>query len=213
MVPTVKNMLSEFFAAAAESFGTRAAQVWADGFVFPSEALLNDAKMFEQCDFDFAALCDAKRTATAHDCISVSRVASMVCKKRFGADFTRLMRIARGIRIITPPDFVPCATPAKLRRKYAVDVPNAVNKLLYQQWINGTVILLPTDLVRQNVSGVHFSFQHWTLKAGKACGRCLYDVANAPCMCSFEWLRQVGETVGTRSTRAPLGEDCPPDHF
>jgi hypothetical protein len=69
------------------------------------------------------------------------------------------------------------------RRKYEVEVPNAVNKLLAKQWDGGTVLLLPTALVRLHISGVHFSYQHWTTKAGKACGRCLCDAANAPCNC------------------------------
>jgi hypothetical protein len=179
LVPAVKAMLVESFAAAAESFGTRAAQEWAAGFVFPQSTLLADAGLFAQVDFDFAALCAAKRVGNASDRLSVERVQSMVCRKRFGLDFHRLLRIARGIRIMVPPDFVPCSTPPKLRKKYEFEVSNTVNKLLHQQWVNGTVILLPTELVRAHIVFVHFSFQHWTLKAGKACGRSLCDVANA----------------------------------
>ncbi len=57
-------------------------------------------------------------------------------------DFRRLIRIARGIRITVPLDFVPCSTPPPLRRKYRVEVPNAVNKLLHKQWEVSTVTFL-----------------------------------------------------------------------
>jgi hypothetical protein len=92
-----------------------------------------DAALFAQVGFDFSALCAAKREANAFDRISVERVQLFVCKKRFGLDFFRLLRIAKGLRIIIPPDFVPCATPPKLRKKYEFEESNAVNKLLHQQ--------------------------------------------------------------------------------
>jgi hypothetical protein len=161
----------------------RAAQEWANGFVFSEETQTLDARLFEQNDFDFVRLCAAKRASTAGDRLSEERVRNFLTLDEFGEDFRRLIRIARGVRIVVPPEFIPCNDPLPLRRKYKVEVPNAVNKLLGKQWDAGTVIILPTELVRRYIAGVHFSFQHWTTKAGKACGRCLCDVANAPCGC------------------------------
>jgi hypothetical protein len=206
LVPAVKSMLVESFAAAAEFFGIRAAQEWAAGFTFPLSTLSADAALFARVDFDFPALCAAKRQANAGDRIFVERVQLLVCKKRFGLDFFRLLRIAKGIRIIIPPDFVPCATPPKLRKKYEFEVSNAVNKLLHQQWLKSTVLLLPTELVRQHVVGVHFSFQHWTLKAGKACGRSLCDVANASAgSVPLNGAGKLGKTMDSCRIDTPLG--------
>jgi hypothetical protein len=178
-VSLVQNLLMRASVAAAETYGIRAAQEWADGFVFSADAQSRDAALFQQVGFDFVQLCSAKRALRAADRLSEERVRRLLSLADFGEDFRRLIRIARGIRIMIPPGFVPCSTPPPLRRKYKVEVPNAVNKLLNKQWEAGTVIILPTDLVRQHIPGVHFSFQHWTTKAGKACGRSLCDVANA----------------------------------
>jgi hypothetical protein len=153
----------------------RAAQEWAAGFTFSEVTRTTDAKLFAHVGFDFAKLCEVK-----HDRLTEERVRRSLTMENFGDDFRRMLRIARGVRIETPPDFLPCSVLPPLRRKYKVEVPNAVNKLLGKQWDAGTVVILPTELVRRYIPGVHFSFQHWTTKAGKACGRCLCDVANAP---------------------------------
>lgn len=57
-------------------------------------------------------------------------------------------------------------------------VAPAVNKLIFDQHVNGTVLLLPLA-VASRIPGIHFSSQHWTLKKGKAQGRIICDVANA----------------------------------
>jgi hypothetical protein len=165
-VSAVQNLLVHASAAAAETFGMRAAQEWADGFVFSEVTRTTDANSFAQVGFDFVKLCEVKRASTAHD---EERVRRLLTLEEFGEDFRRMLRIARGVRIETPPDFSPCSIPPPLRRKYKVEVPNAVNKLLSKQWDAETVIILPTTLVRAHICGVHFSFQHWTTKAGKEC--------------------------------------------
>ncbi len=162
-VSKVQKLLMRASAVAAETFGMRSAQEWANGFVFSEETQTLDAKLFEQNDFDFVRLCAAKRASTAGDRLSEERVRNLLTLDEFGEDFRRLIRIARGVRIVVPPDFIPCNDPPPLRRKYKVEVPNAVNKLLGKQWDAGTVIILPTELVRRYIPGVHFSFQHWTV--------------------------------------------------
>jgi hypothetical protein len=94
-------------------------------------------------------------------------------------DFGRLIDIAKGVSIDTLPSFTPSGGVNRplMRAKYTKEVPNAVHKLLYLQWIKSTVLLLPTVLAALIV-GVHFSYQHWTVKAGKACGRNLCDTSN-----------------------------------
>jgi hypothetical protein len=66
-VSAVQNLLVRASAAAAETFGMRAAQEWADGFVFSEATRTTDAKLFAQVGFDFVRLCEKKRASTAHD--------------------------------------------------------------------------------------------------------------------------------------------------
>eukprot|EP01034_Spumella_vulgaris_P047495 gene47495-biopygen34833 len=94
-------------------------------------------------------------------------------------DYGRLISIAQGIVIETDPTFVPSgyAGRPKLRKKYQIEVPNAVYMLIHKQWKESTVLLLPTDMVK-DIPGVHFSPIHWTPNKDKASGRVLGDTSN-----------------------------------
>jgi hypothetical protein len=175
----LEGLLREAIAVNAESFGIKAAQEWADGFEFPPECKSDDADLFEKCGNDFGKFIASKRRKTRKNRLSVERVLAMVDKSclTVAEDYDRLLSIARGIVIETDGEFVPRSDRRKLRNKYKNLVSHTVNKLLHKQWTEGTVVMLPTELVAM-ISGVHFSFQHWTLKVGKECGRILGDTAN-----------------------------------
>jgi hypothetical protein len=174
-------VLREALTESAVSFCSRAAQAWAEGFTFPKEARENDAALFGVCKGDFEKLWAAKRALGAANRLSEERVKESVrleyLKDR--KDYGRLMAIARGIEIETEPGFNPSghANRPQLRQKYTRDVPNAVNKLIYKQWVESTVVLLPTELL-EDIKGIHYSPIHWTRKAGKAQGRVLGDTSN-----------------------------------
>lgn len=94
------------------------------------------------------------------------------------ADFVHLLRFAtHGIELFLPRTFLPCPQPPPLRAKYQLVAP-AVNKLVHNQYAEGTVALLPLSEALQ-IPGVHFSAQHWTEKRGKPQGRIICDVANS----------------------------------
>ncbi len=77
--------------AAAETYGIRAAQEWADGFVFSADAQSRDAALFQQVGFDFVQLCSAKRALRAADCLSEERVRlSLILVRIFVASFELL---------------------------------------------------------------------------------------------------------------------------
>ncbi len=176
----IREVLNEAMAAAAESFGIRAAQEWAEGFLFPEDCRTQDAILFQANNLNFDDFIQAKRAPTASDRLSVQRVQQWVDINALTNkdDYQRLLDIAKGIIIQEPIGFEPLATLPKQRKKYTNLVSHAVNKLLHKQWLEGTVVILPTELVRL-IAGIHFSVIHWTTKAGKECGRALGDVAHA----------------------------------
>jgi hypothetical protein len=180
-VVAVMGVLREALTAAAVSFCSRAAQVWAEGFTFPKDARETDAAMLQLEGGDLYKFISAKRAKDAHIRLSEERVRAVIRKDALTdkKDYGRLMAIARGIEIETEPNFVPSGyhSRPKMRLKYTRDVPNAVNKLIHKQWVKSTVVLLPTELLA-NTEGVHFSPIHWTTKAGKAEGRVLGDTSN-----------------------------------
>jgi hypothetical protein len=75
----------------------------------------------------------------------------------------------QGVSIFTTSNFVPYSVPPPIRQIY-LTVASAVNKTIYEMYLNGLVLLLPTKVVRA-IPGVHFSPMHWTKKKDKASGR------------------------------------------
>lgn len=191
----VEALLREALVTSSELYGVRAAQIWADGFRIPEDARQADAQLFAQCNMDFAHLCRAKRAAKKADRLNPLRVMRVVDKSRLTnpRDHGRLLCISRGVRIQTPKDFVARSIPPRQRNKYVDHVSHAVNLLLYEQWLAGTVLLLPTEMV-MNIVGAHFSYQHWALKANKACGRCICDTSNdAEGVCPLNGMGEEGK--------------------
>ncbi len=134
-VSTVRAMLHEAVQSAAVTFGTRAAEEWADGFVFKPAIGGRDATLLKDCGGDFVQLCAHKRAKGAQNQLSVRRVRTLVAATDLTnpQDLERLVRIAEGLRI---------------NRKYKEEVAHAVNnKLLFLQWDKDTVLLLPTEIV------------------------------------------------------------------
>ena len=180
----VHTLLAEAHTFASETYGTHAAQTWAADFTFPDSVFTSDAQDLASLNFDFTAFVSARQARHQHDRLSPQRVLNSFgsIDKPFGAldpaDLRRLMHLAtHGIPIPLPKDFKRCAEPPPLRAKYR-QVATAVNKLLFEQYLNGTVGLLPLAIAL-NIPNVHFSPQHWTTKKGKPQGRLICDVANA----------------------------------
>jgi len=82
------------------------------------------------------------------------------------------------MEILTDVDFVPNETPMPLRPKYK-EVESCINRMLYEQYVAGAVLILPTaEAVR--IPGIHYSSISWTKKALVAKGRLIGDPSNAP---------------------------------
>jgi hypothetical protein len=115
-------------------------------------------------------------------------------------DYKRILELCVGMRIITHPDWIPQVRPPKKRGKYLAVAP-AVNKLLYEQYKEGTLLLVLTRALEELPAGsAHFGPQHWATKAGKACGRAITDAShldknckghpvNGNCKAHTDWVR------------------------
>lgn len=169
-------MLGDALAVGAESMGVRAAQEYGRDFGdWPTDARERDAALLAGFNGDFEKLCQSHYDKRKERRLSVRRIKSLI--KETHPEYRRLVKIARGIRIQRPPRFAPNGKCPLQRAKYVL-VSGAANKLILKQWNAGTVLLLPTKTLLK-VDGIHFSPQHWAVKAGKACGRIICDVANS----------------------------------
>lgn len=143
----------------------RAAFDWAAGYTFPSDLLEADLTAFTAAKHDLPSICRQRQAAMHTDRFSLERMHSTfgpTGKQIPGltsTDFKRLCTVANeGIQIYLPDNFTPCATPPPLRTKY-IRVASAVHKMLAAQLLQGTIMILPTPLLR-TISGIHFSCQH-----------------------------------------------------
>jgi len=177
----VEALVLQAVIANMHAYGAKAAAEWADGFTFPQNALESDRDLFLAGDKDFLRFHAAKRAQYADDRLSTERIDALITDKSQltdPQDLRRLYKIAKGIRIHPHTDFDPTTERPEMRSKYVNEVSHAVNRLLHTQWLKGTVVLLPVALACY-IDGLHWSAQHWTTKAGKACGRSLCDLSNA----------------------------------
>lgn len=179
----VYRILEEAHRAASEVFGMEAAKEWGGNFVFPPDVFSRDATRLQSLQGDIVALIGQHHNERAHLYLSEARVTSV-----FGADgdkirnvsledFRRVLKLAReGIHIMTPPEFHLCGSPPPFRTKYLAVAP-AVHKVLYDQFVEGSVLVIPTERACA-IPGIHFSVQHWALKKNKPQGRVICDVSN-----------------------------------
>jgi len=162
--------------AEAEVFGPLDALEWAGGFQFPPEVWTRDAAELRDCGGDLADLVRIRQERTRGGRLSEERITRVV--PTTDPDFDRLKDLADGIRIFVTDGFVPNGEGHRppLRAKY-VEVSAAVNKLMYELYQAGVVVLLPTEIAG-GLKGVHFSSTHWTTKRGKKKGRPIGDCSN-----------------------------------
>lgn len=181
---TVRALLAEAHTVASETFGAQAAQAWAQGFSFPPSAHTHDAEQLALHHGDFVSFVAAKQAIRATERLSPERVHASFTglhpapSELDPVDIRRLLTLAsEGISIPVPASFRRCTSPPPLRAKYR-QVASAVDRLIYDQHRDGTVVLLPLSQAL-SIPGIHFSSQHWTTKKGKPQGRLICDVANA----------------------------------
>jgi hypothetical protein len=178
-------IVEEAYRAASGEYNVRAAQAWAGDYKFPRALLQRGIDDLSAAGGCLQQLCVNRHRDMYSSRLNIERVHST-----FGADggripgvqhsdFLLLLELAsEGIKLLLPEAFRPIPEPPPLRNKYIVTA-SAVHKLLADQVLKGTVILLPTETAR-SIPDIHFSCQHWTENKGKPQGRIICDVANSP---------------------------------
>ena len=165
------EVLGEAFRENDQKFTEETALNWADNFIFPISVYTTDLNDFIRVDGSLEALVRLRQGDTSSVRMNLARVNNLNLVESEWK--RRLVAMADGIPIITPPGFVPSNVPPKLRQKYLRLAP-AINKSIYELYKNRLIVILPTS-VAKDIKGVHFSALHWTLQADKEQGRTLAD--------------------------------------
>ena len=179
----IMSALQAAHTAADEYYTVRHALAWNTDFVFPVEAIDNDASLFQDCGYDFAKMCRYKQSKLAHNRLSTERIFSILGPTGTkipgvsSADFDTLVEFAsHGITPIVSPSFkADAVNVAPLRDRY-VKLQHTINKLIYKLYNDGTMIILRrNDAIR--IHGLHLSPQHHADSKGKPEGRIIGDLS------------------------------------
>jgi len=177
--------------ASDEYFTSRHTAAWDTTFVIPPEALASDAALFRQCNEDFPTVCRHKQSLLASNRLSLDRVHSI-----FGSDGRRVPGVdPRDFNIlcefaihgITPPvspNFQPQSQNIPPLRDRYIMLQHPINRLLYKQYTDGTMILLSLQDAK-SIPGIHFSPQHHADSKEKPKGRVIGDLSGSMIHCTL----------------------------
>ena len=149
----------------------------------PPQALASDAALFRQCNMDFLTMCMHKQSLLASNRLSLDRLHFIFASDGLRVpgfnphDFNILCEFA--VNSITPPvspNFRPQSQNIPPLRDRYILLQHPINRLLYKQYTDGTMILLSLQDAK-TIPGVHFSPQHHADSKGKPEGRVIGDLS------------------------------------
>jgi hypothetical protein len=176
----VLNFMVLAFMNNDKNFGMSAAIKYGDGFTFPPEVYTIHADRFEELNFDLEKLIEEVQDVNKVNRFNFERVKKWIEFDPDGPDNDRLLAMVIGGGVILHPaeNFEPNwkhGLPA-LSKRY-IDASTAVNKMIYDQFLNRLCILLPKRFF-EKLEDSQFSKQSWETKAESEKGRQIWDGKN-----------------------------------
>lgn len=174
------QLLVEAFQYGKEEAVTEKARAWAEGFQFPEEVRERDAADLKRLEYDVEALARERMEVLRPRMLNKQRIEATVGPVRsklvLKEDYDRLVEIAEnGMAMELESGFEPRGKPNALRMKYLA-TGGAVDKLLYKQYLNGTLLIVPTEDALK-IKDVHYSDQSWAAKKESESGRVIGDLS------------------------------------
>ena len=164
----------------ATIFNIEDAVTWGDDFRMPLAVHTRDLDDLRRLDNNLEALIRLRQTQCQFTRLSVESV--QASSPQVTSDSLHLLRFAtHGVTVITGPQFTRNRTPPKPSPAYR-EAHAAVDKLLYDAYVNGHGIILPTSCLDQIVPPgmLHFSRLGLTLKKGTQSGRVTSNYSYSP---------------------------------
>lgn len=168
----VSEVLEEALRVSDLIYGAVDAAAWAVSFEWDPGVRTRDLQRLHDNDDSLELLVRGIQIEQRPDRLNLERVQLWVPST--DPDYERIMQLAtEGMRLLVDSTFVPNNRPPPMRELYR-QVAKAVNSLVQDLWRDDLILLLPTATARA-LPGVHFSAAHWAPKAGKRCGRGIFD--------------------------------------
>ena len=152
-----------------------AAIEWGDGFVFPPSCHTTDIEDLGNHHGDLASLIRSRQEAMSHRRLnrgSICRVSPPLLES--DEDLLLFDSLVDGIPVVVDPFFIQDPNPPRPSPMYVQAAP-AVNKMWYELYLKGFVLLFPTAQLKAWHSTCHFKLSYsrpgWAKKRGAAKGR------------------------------------------
>jgi hypothetical protein len=164
----IRALVKEAADAARRGYGVEAALAWADGYVFPPEAVQRDTASLESAGWDFEVMVRQRLESLASNRMSEARIAAL---REDNPERALLLDLVIGMKVHLPEGFEPNGHQprSELRDSY-IDVAPVMNKMYGAVIADRLAFLLPLDLALQHVPNLHLSKAHWCPKKGKTSG-------------------------------------------
>jgi hypothetical protein len=174
----VRELVQKSIQAGSLVYGVKEAQEWSEGFSFPPEVRQTDWEDLGSLDYNLVELVRQRQNVRKPSRFNAARVEGWSDEdpnKPF------LWKLIDGITIFTSPDFAPNGKPPAMRERY-LEVAPAVNKIMYELYKSGAVLLLPTDKLSgiPHSDRIHYSCTSWAPKKNKKQGRPITDPSFIP---------------------------------
>ena len=184
-----RDLLERAWKEGSVERGVEQARAWATDangkfFEFSEQEKNKDARELERLDYDLDRLIASShdklrgRGRLSRESLERTLTEETVHHLRDKDDIARAYDLVDGIKIPTCTGFIPQEQPEKLRATYKLAKP-AILKLLHKQAIDGTILMLPTELLMASKHShkLHYQCIGWTKKKGEACGRVTGDMS------------------------------------
>ena len=171
----VQDLMTEALRHSDHLYGVESAVAWAEGFAWPVEVLLKDARLLSEAGQDSARMVQTRQQLLGPSRLSSARVLGL---HPDNPEIPLMLRIASGMTVPLPSDFVPngVGPPGRLSKMYEAAAP-AVDRMLFELHTQGLGFVLATEEARK-IKNLHVAKASWTSKKDKACGRGLSDMTN-----------------------------------
>ena len=172
----IHALVKEATDAARSDYGVEAALAWADGYVFPPEAIKWDTACLESAGWDFEVMVRERLHSLAANRMSDARIAVL---REDNPERALIRDLVIGMKVHVPKGFEPNGhQPRSGFRDSYMDVAPSMNEVYGAVIANRLAFLLPLDLALRHVPNLHLSKAHWCPKKGKPSGRPLGDLSN-----------------------------------
>ena len=172
---SLHSLITQAYESSDLDMDIAAAIKWGDGFTFPPQCFTSDMFDLDACHGDLGTLIKKRQSDMSHRRLNescIQKISKMIHTD--DPDLALLQSLVNGIPVVVDQEFVADPFPPSPSPLY-VQAACAVNRMWYDLYLKGFVLLLPTAQLKKWHLIRHFNLSYsragWAKKRGAAKGR------------------------------------------